>query len=142
MADFILEGQADLERKLKEIGAEVEKVLGAAVAAGATLSTQLVSAGFNSDGIAWDMIEAKKERATAHVGPDKDHWYLKFLETGVQPHLVRAVGAKALKLADGTYRASAVPGGFPARPVLRTLYETNQAKVQNAVGSKFKQAVG
>jgi len=90
------------------------------------------------------------------VGPDQEHWYLKFFETGVQPfemdyaHRLLRGGKKErvrtmkkekkallLPIGGGMFRMSAKPGGFAARPYLRNTLNEQKDDIAQAVGNRF-----
>jgi HK97 gp10 family phage protein len=66
------------------------------------------------------------------IGPDKEHWYARFLEYGTTGHTVKSVEKKALEW-DGIFAAISKPGGVSARPFLRPAFDENKQAVIEAI---------
>lgn len=93
--------------------------------------------------IARELIEVSPAHVIFHVGPDADHWYYRFFETGTSAHLVTPQTKRALKLYPlGAFAAEAVAGGMSARPFLRPAIDTHSDKAADAAGAVLKAAIG
>lgn len=135
-----IENLEELKRALANVENGMKNVLAKAVLAGA----EFVEMEANADGPgpfnAKELTVNRKTRAEAAVGPDKDHWYYKFQETGVQAHTVRPSQAEALQI-DGDYFAMARPGGFSARPFLRPIIDTRSDDIQDEMADVFREVL-
>lgn len=80
----------------------------------------------------------------AAIGPDAEHWYLRFFEFGAKPHDIAGKG-KMLKFEgrDGTvFVASAKQtGGVKMRPFLRPAVDNRGADAVRAMGDVLKREI-
>jgi HK97 gp10 family phage protein len=136
-----IEGGEQLLRALKEMDADLDRVLEAAALEGAEVIREAAISRAPGDHIEVEVKEVKRGHATIEIGPDKDHWYYKFFETGTSAHEVRPVNRKALQITPEAYAMFASPSGMAARPFLRPAFDEKQAAAEAAVGDKLREAV-
>lgn len=115
---FELEATA-LRADIKRLGDAWNDVLEVAVMAAAEVIEDAARGKAPGPNIDTELESSERGRAEAHVGPDADHWYYKFAETGAQAHAITAQNARALKFVTGDFRKSVFHPGFAARPFLR-----------------------
>ena len=130
----------EVRAALKRLGDRAADVIGEATEAGADVVVDKANQRLPSGG-----VDKRQDRGTEwSVGPSKEKWYLRFLETGVSQFEIRPREVKALKLypLGGIYSRSATPGGFAARPFLRPAVDENIDEISNAVGNVLKRAIG
>ena len=113
----------------KAVRAAAELVRAAAVpnAPGPSISTE------KSD-------ESGATSVTYDVGPDREHWYYRFAETGTQAHQVTPGEARALRI-DDRFVARVRHPGTAARPFLRPAIDENEQRAADAAGAVIRDAL-
>ncbi len=91
-------GDVELRDKLRRMGAAVQKANSTAARAGAEPVKDQANAGAPGPNILamQSKINSTEERAVVDIGPDKEHWYYQFFESGAMKHTIKAKKAKAL----------------------------------------------
>jgi hypothetical protein len=166
-----LEGGDELVRKLRAMSRDARgATLERAVDAGIAPAEQRIRADAPGSGIVSEVADKPNTPNTKarQVGPDKDHWYYQFFETGVQPFeidLVRrkskrsAVNRKtgrrmsgrkvagdtqALKFEIGgatVFAKKVRRGGMAARPFMRKNFLGSTERMETAFGDEIERAV-
>ena len=83
-------------------------------------------------------------RAVAEIGPDADHWYYRFAETGAGRHEIKAApgGALVFEGREDTQFAKKVDHpGFAARPFLRPAIEGRQSDATHAAAAELRRII-
>lgn len=114
-----------------------EPVTQAALAGGEVLREAMLQ---NAPGphIVNQVVSVNADFAQVGVGPDKEHWYYRLIETGVHPHVIPADGKKAIMGSSMDHPVfSASHPGFPARPFMRPAYDGSKDAALQAVGAEF-----
>ena len=117
-----IEGDEELLKKLRALGAGVEQILETAVLAGAEIVKDSANRLAPGPHIEAEVTEKSRTKATAEIGPDKEHWYYRFFETGTAVHEIKPhkKGALAFPWAGVDYVLQRVEvTGMPAEPFLR-----------------------
>lgn len=136
-----IEGDAELIRKLERMGADVDKVLGQALQDGAEVVQQAANPKAPGPNIAISDPKRRGSRREIKVGPDSEHWYYRFIETGAGAHQIGAE-RQVLKIYGEDYVTGTVQHqGFPARPFLRPAFDENKGRAQDAMGDVLKKAI-
>jgi len=143
-----VEGVEDLEQALRDLGVEVQKVLIRAAEAGAEVIRKEAEKRAPGPGVAKKVVKRGKYEAHVDVGPDKEHWYYQFFETGADPHIIprkkkRAEGKRlAFQGRNGLVRPRMVrhPGMKP-RPFLRPAIDEARDEAVRKAGRVFRGAI-
>jgi hypothetical protein len=78
------------------------------------------------------------------IGPDAEHWYYGFLETGVKPHSFGPASKKALAFAGSEGEQVVIRvdhPGFPADPFLRPAIDGGKEEATAEAGRVLKAAI-
>jgi len=149
MGDFLgakIEGGEEMLKQMKALGLNTRKVLAAATRAG--LKVVQVEAEQNAKGISSRggkatrlVLSSKKPtHATADLGPGKKKWYLRFFETGAQPHEISGPlafeGDRGLVLIGGVSHP-----GMSAQPWLRPAFGAKRDAARDAFGETVRAAI-
>lgn len=168
----LVEGGDILTHKLRLLDKSPEKELENAVTNGAHAVTDYAEANAPGRGITWDMARPwNTTQKSMEIGPDKEHWYYRFFEFGVQPfeinmiskrtqrgaidrrrteRLGRSVTTRGRRIKSelravkfGTDQIFSVvrPGGFPAKPFLRKAVRDNNDSIADVIGQTFLKAI-
>lgn len=162
--DAKLEGLDELRAKLVAMGKKAYEVLDEATAA----ALQPTADAIRQDAPGPHILQEKadkpnKKGVVAHdVGPDKDHWFYQFSETGVQPFEVDLVRKKTKRSGGGRRKvrgeAQALKfpgsggevfakrirrGGIPAKPFMRKNFLGRERPMVTTFGQVIEQkAIG
>lgn len=136
-----VKGGEELLRKLKEIQLDVKSVLKEAANAGGEVILSAAKDMAPGPHLVMETTESKKTHATVKIGPDKEHWFYRFIESGVVAHEVRPKNRRALQIDESTWAMFAYPSGFPARPFLRPAFDDREKEATDAAGDTLKEAV-
>ena len=139
-----VKGGPELARKLRQIGVDVDGILGMALKAGATVVQRAAQPKAPGPFIVIGEPQKRGKVMEIEVGPDEKHWYYRFAETGAKPHSITASQARALQFYMGgspVCRRTVSHPGFPARPFLRPSLDENTNQASTAVGQRIKRAL-
>lgn len=137
-----LKGDKELIANLKKVKAGAAKVLQQAVMGGAGIIETAADKGAPGAYNVQQLVaeETTTTRAVAAIGPDREHWYYTFFETGTQPHEATPRVKQALMLmpaGEPVVRLITRSGGMAAQPFLRPAIENTQPAVTAKVGGIF-----
>lgn len=140
---YKLDGADELRSQLKKMGRDADRALEAA----ATIGAQVLQAAANHDApgphIEVETVESSRKRAVVHIGPDKDHWYYKFFETGVQAHPIS--GSQWLRWFEGSepvFARSVQHKGMAAKPFMRPAFDTKKDRARDRAGAALRRRLG
>jgi HK97 gp10 family phage protein len=139
-----IEGDEELLKKLRALGAGVERILETAVLAGAEIVKDQANSLAPGPHIEAEVTEKSRTKATAEIGPDKEHFYYRFFETGAQPHEITPKNAGGLSFAghDGDIVLQRVSHpGMAASPFLRPAMDEKKDTAVDATGAEFKREI-
>jgi HK97 gp10 family phage protein len=137
-----LQGDQELLNKLAGLGISTKAILEAAVSAGATIVRDIAREQAPGPEIEMEVSRSSEESATALVGPDKEHWYYRFHETGAGSHPEAGKPVLVFEGESGTVRTKAVDHpGMAAKPFLRPAVDGHEEEAANAMGAKFRTAI-
>lgn len=136
-----IENLEELKRALANVENGMKDVLAKAVLAGAEYVEREANADGPGPNNKHELRKNLKTKAEAAIGPDKKHWYYKYVETGAQAHTVTPKDAQALQIYGVGFYASARPGGFAARPFLRPIIDTKGSQIQEEMAKEFRKVL-
>ena len=86
-------------------------------------------------------LEASAAGVEVGIGPDKDHWFYQFSETGAAAHEIN--GSPLLfQGREGMVKTARVSHpGMPAKPFLRPAHDSTQNEQQDTLGAHIKAAL-
>src|SRR5512136_2548846 len=94
--EFQLENEEELLKKLLDLGETAKKIIAEATLAGAQVVAD-VADGIEPDAnVTAKLVEKRNDQATAAIGPDREHWYYQFQQTGAKEHTIKAKKAQRL----------------------------------------------
>ena len=134
-------GGPQLARTLHRLGVDVDKVLEAAVVAGAQIVERAAEPQAPGPHIEIGDPERDGSGVAVEIGPDRTHWYYKFPETGAVPHPIEARDSNVLRLfgrSGPEFRRRVAHPGRPAAPFLRPALDQNERPIQMAVGDQLR----
>lgn len=153
-----VEGGEKLQAELQKMGADALRVVKKATYDGANAVYGDIRR--DAPGPHIEIVEADKPRAagvfSVEMGPDKEHFFYQFFETGVQPFEINMVkrrskrssgrgrklkgDKKAIHFGD-IFAKRIQRGGMAARPFLRTNFIPKRAQIETAFGATIKAEV-
>lgn len=139
-----LEGFGELVNDLKKMDADVNAILDDALRAGASVIERLADAKAPGPHIEQSEIKRTASKVEVEIGPDKEHFYYLFFETGATAHEIRAGNAQALLfggLEGDQYTSRVSHPGMAASPYLRPALDTGKSAAIDAVERVLRGAV-
>lgn len=167
-----VEGGDELTHKLRLAGDQVTDILPQAGQAGGDLIRDFALTGAPGPHV---IAEAGRpwnaKQVTFLVGPDRDHWYYRFFEFGVQPFEIDMISKRSSRSAVDRKRSAKIgrevtkrgrsiksdfravrfgldsifsvvrPGGFAAKPFLRKAVREHNYAIADRVGTVFKRVL-
>lgn len=140
-------GERDLKRKLDELGAKARGALLKAAQAGG----EVIQADANGSAPGPHVVvgngKVEGGRAEVSIGPDKEHWYYQFFETGASEHEIkgsrkRKGKAIAFEGDDGLVVTGSVDHpGIEAKPFLRPAIDRRKEQARDRAGKVFKEEI-
>ena len=135
-----LVGDKELRDKIRKLGDNVRKANSQAAREGA--EPIRVEANSNAPGphilARQSKIMSTEDQAVVDIGPDKDHWYYQFTETGAGPHEIQGSAFLAFEGSSGLVITKVVKHpGVKARPFLRPAMRHNREAAQKLAGEVF-----
>ena len=139
-----VEGGEELQRKLRRLKGEVNAALDDAAMAGAEVIRRAANSRAPGPHVEAEIVERTKLGAEVNIGPDEEHWYYRFAETGATAHEEKPLNREALAfLGEGGDKVvtSVDHPGHPADPFLRPAIDGNVDEANRAVGERLRQAI-
>ena len=137
-----LEGEKELLAALAALQMDVQDVLEAAVQAGAEVVKRAANQDAPGPNIEAETVERKSSHVTVAVGPDKEHWYYRFAESGTEAHEV--TGKPLAFIGDDgnwVFPTRIDHPGTEAEEFLESALERNSGAAEEAMGDEFRKAV-
>lgn len=139
-----LKGTREAIMRLQKVGADVEQVKKRAAEAGGEVIRTAADRNAPGPHIVMETT-VKGSRAQVHIGPDDEHWYYRFFETGVGPHDIDPKNSSVLRFIDqGELIFTRLVGdhpGMPAQPFLRPALDENVNQAVEAVAREIRKAL-
>jgi HK97 gp10 family phage protein len=150
--NFVIDGGDELLAKLEAMVTDVRAVLDDAVEEGARVIQ--TEANLHAPGPHIEIAQEAKgtDTVTLAIGPDKEHWYYTFGETGTSQHEVSPRGLRGLKGGAGalafigsmgaviTKKTLTIPA-LAARPFLRPAMDSQGDEAVEAVGARLRKEI-
>lgn len=134
----VVEGGEELLRALRRAGVNVDSALEAAAMLGAAVMEDAMVPLAPGPGIATEVTEKGPGYVAVDVGPDEDHWYYRFFETGTGPHAI--TGSPWLAWDDVVTRRVSHPG-MAARPFMRPAFDGSSGAAAETVGEELRRVL-
>lgn len=136
-----LVGEAELRDKIRRLGDLVRQANSKAARAGAEPIQE--EANRNAPGphvlALQSKINSTEDQAIVDIGPDKEHYYYQFIETGATAHEIKGKGVLAFMGRKGLVITKAVKHpGIAAKPFLRPAMAHNRDAAQKRAGEVFR----
>lgn len=136
-----IEGGEELLRKLRQMGMDVKGALKAVALEGAEEIRQAAAQDAPGPHIVAEVVEQNDRSVTVAIGPDKEHWYYRFIETGAQAHEITGT-----PLAFEGDEGSVITGrvrhpGMAAKPFLRPAFDHHKDDAKASVGEKLRKII-
>ncbi len=139
-----IKGDKELLKKIKALGSGVEQVLEPAALAGAEVIKDQANSLAPGPHIETEVTEKSRTKAKGEIGPDKDHWYYRFFETGTAPHEItpkNAGGLQFMGAGELIVRMIVHHPGMAANPFLRPAMDEKKKPAVDATGAEFKREI-
>ena len=136
-----LEGGEDLLKAIRDADMSVRSVLRAATLAGGQVVANAAAGSAPGPGIVAEVMEASAAGVEVGIGPDKEHWSYKFVETGAAPHEILGTPLIFEGRAGMVKTAQVSHPGMAARPFLRPAHDSTQREQEDTLGARIRQAL-
>lgn len=151
-----IEGLRELRDKFNGLDHAVAGILEDAAEAGAEVIREDANQRAPGPHIKLELEKSTRNYSEVHIGPDSDHWYYCFFETGVQPFTINKISGRTTRTSGrgrpvrGTKKAMAFDnvvtkvinrGPMAAEPFLRPAFDAKQDDAVKAVGKVLKPAI-
>lgn len=133
-------GDKELEAKLRQVRAVVGRVLDDAGKGGAEVIQGEARHKAPGPYVDMEQVELTLTRVTYAIGPDKEHWYYQFFETGTGSHEIDGRLKQALMFVAGgesIIRTAVSHPGMAADAFLRPAMDSKKDQASATVGAKF-----
>jgi HK97 gp10 family phage protein len=137
----VVVNEDDVRRALQRAGIAPRQVLRAAILAAAEVIEEAAESKAPGPNIGKEVVKNSGTKVEVDVGPDKDHWYYRFVETGTSGHEIRPATKQALLIEMTQFAARAEHPGMSARPFLRPALDENINDARDAAGREWKRAL-
>lgn len=136
-----LEGGEELLAALRKLEADIEGALRAAALAGAQPIVAAANSRAPGPHIEAEVVSVSGSRATAAIGPDKEHWFYRFFETGAAPHEIEG-SPLVFAGREGMVRTARLSHpGMAAQPFLQPAFGERQDEANSAMGASLRSQV-
>ncbi len=137
-----LEGGDELLAKLRRIDGNVKATLRAAGLAGGQVVADVANGMAPGPHIETDVVSVAGSRVTVAIGPDSEHWYYRFVESGAVAHEINGAALLAFEGDSGFVVTPRVSHpGMAARPFLRPAHDSTHDEQRDAMGDVLRRAV-
>lgn len=138
-----LKGTREAIQRLRRIGADVDGIKKRAAEAGGEVIRADANRNAPGPHIVMD-TKVKGSRVQVEIGPDEEHWYYLFFETGAVEHGIKPKNRKLLRFFDDDQEIFArvvQHPGMPADPYLRPALDERAGQAVEAVGRVIRRAL-
>lgn len=142
----MLLGEDDLRQALKDLQEEAKKALQEAVQAGAQVVMDEANRNAPGPHVISKVSKRGKEYAEVEIGPDKEHWYYQFFETGATAHEIPKKKSAGLLHFTGSGGDEVFTGGvdhpgMPAKPFLRPAIDEHGDEARERAGVVLREVI-
>ena len=141
MATSKLIGEKELKEKLQKLGTRARSALLNATLAGGEVIRDEANRNAPGPHVVMGGEKAADSQAEVSIGPDKDHWYYQFAETGAGPHEIKGNPLVFQGDAGLIVTKSVQHPGFPAAPFLRPAMDGKRKAVVDETGKVFRREI-
>lgn len=141
---IVMEGGEELKAKLRALGQAVVRINREAALAGAEVIEDAAEMRAPGPHISKEVVRADENQAEVAIGPDKEHWYYQFTETGATRHEIKAAkgGVLAFLGDSGLVITKKVDHpGMAAKPFLRPAMNTQRDAAKDKAGEVFREEI-
>ncbi len=132
-----VDGLEDAIKAAERVGVSAERVLMAALDAAAEVIQDEIKSYAPGPEIEREPVT---ESTAVDIGPDKEHWYYRFAETGAAPHEIKPSVARALFFND-RFAARVQHPGFAARPFMRPVADNPPGEAGQKASAVLKRGI-
>lgn len=135
-----IEGDRELVAILRKMGQGLLESVEAATSKGAEVAVQAAKQRAPGPYIEAAVGKVERGKAEFRIGPDKQHWYYIFTETGATRHEIDGNVKKAVRFESGGEEVilkRVTHPGMAAEPFLRPALEENQDRIKAVMGEEF-----
>ena len=139
-----LEGIDELRKKLDQLQSRVDDAMLDAARAGAKVIVDEANSNAPGPHVVVGNEQTQENEASVEIGPDEEHWYYRFFETGATAHEIKAAKGSALAFegsAGDVITRSVDHPGMAANPFLRPAMEDKEEAAKNAAGKEFRREI-
>ena len=141
-----IEGGEELKARLERLEAAArQRALEAAAKAGAEVIRDDANRRAPGPHVVAEVVKASDAAVEVGIGPDKDHWYYQFFETGAGRHPIGPESKKAIRFpgAEGQemVRFGVTHPGMAASPFLRPALDGQTARAVRALGQELGKSI-
>lgn len=135
-----IEGADEVAAELRKIGERAGQVLEEAALEGAQVIVDDANTLAPGPNIEAEVVKRDQHSVEVNIGPDKDHWYYRFFETGTQPHTITPSTRKRLRFDVGeeVFALAVQHPGMAAQPFLRPAIDENTDAAAKAAGQALR----
>jgi HK97 gp10 family phage protein len=135
-----LEGGEELLEALRAIDANIKGAVKAATLAAAQPILDMANGLAPGPHVIADVVSVTTAGAEVAIGPDAEHWYYRFHETGAASHEITAKGSPLqFEGRDGLVRTARVSHpGMAARPFLRPAQDSKKGEATDEMGARLR----
>lgn len=140
MTRIIVKGDKELIEKIKKVGQRLQDAVHDATLAGGEVAAAEARRRAPGPYIETEIDSERVGRVDLLVGPDPEHWYYQFFETGVSGHEIDGHVMQALAFTQGAEQVvfqRVKHPGMAAEPFMRPALEDNQTAVKDAMINVF-----
>lgn len=142
----VLLGEDDLRQALKELQDAAKKALQEAVKAGAQVVMDEANRNAPGPHVISKVSKRRNDYAEVEIGPDKDHWYYQFFETGATAHEIPKKKSAGLlhftgSGGDDVFTGKANHPGMPAKPFLRPAIDEHGDEARERAGAVLREVI-
>jgi len=134
-------GDKELIAALRSMGTKVSATLVDAAEAGAEVIRSDAAGRAPGPHVTMQVTRRDAKRVQVDIGPDRDHWYYQFAETGSSPHRIKPNAKQALRFfaeGQGVIVRGVKHPGHSAKPFLRPAADENKERASSEVGRVIK----
>lgn len=136
-----LEGGEDLLKAIADADMSVRSVLRAATLAGGQVVADAAAGSAPGPEIIVEVLAASAAGVEVGIGPDKEHWYYQFSETGAAAHEITGT-PMIFEGREGMVKTAKVSHpGMAARPFLRPAHDGTLGEQEDTLGAHLKAAL-
>lgn len=140
-----IEGDKEFYQKLRMMANQMSLILEEASQAGADVVKEEANLLAPGPHIETDLNRKTRFWAEMSIGPDDEHWYYRFFESGVQPHEITPGSRGGLEFmgreGELIVRVFVSHQGMAAKPFLRPALDDKKGQAEEATGQKFLEVI-